>query len=186
MRRSGPASPPAVSKANGPKLAGLVAQLDQLDRLADLGNLYRLLEELEVTRDDLGPYAVFEPDRYQRNRISASDWYEFVCLCWLSGQRTPIHDHAGSSCAFRVIVGVATETRFERTSSGLVCPLWTRQHQPGYVCASEEADIHQVANTQPAGEELITLHIYSPQPQGFNVYSLDGPPPSADPESRSV
>jgi len=184
MRRSGPASPPAVTKANAPKLAALVARLEQLDRLMDLGAVHRVLEELEVTRDDLGPYVIFAPGAYQLNRISASDWYELACLCWLSGQRTPIHDHAGSSSAFRVIAGAATETRFERTASGLVCPLWTRQHQPGYVCASEEADIHQVANTQPGGEELITLHIYSPQSQGFNVYSLDGPPPSADPELR--
>lgn len=157
-----------------PKLQPLLEYLDHLGREADLPTLRRLLEELDVTRDDLGPACIFKETRYQRNLIRGTDWYELVCLCWMSGQRTPIHDHAGSSCAFLVVEGEATETRFERTPSGLICPAWTRTHSPGYVCASSEADIHQVANTQSPGEDLITLHCYSPQLANFNVYSLDG------------
>jgi len=165
-----------------PKLASLQSYLDGLGGRADLSTLRRLLEDLQVTRDDLKPACLFQCDRYQRNLIKETPWYELVCLCWSSGQRTPIHDHEGSSCAFLVVEGIATETKFENTPSGLVIPTLTQQRRPGFVCASTEADIHQVANTQPEGSDLITLHIYSPQLRHFNIYSLDTPTAS-DPDT---
>jgi cysteine dioxygenase len=165
-----------------PRLKPLLEYLDHLGRPADLPTLRRLLEELAITRADVEGACIFKDERYQRNMIRQTDWYELVCLCWQSGQRTPIHDHKGSSCAFLVVDGVATETRFDRTESGLICPTWTKHHEPGYVCASAEADIHQVANTQPAGTEVVTLHCYTPQLQHFNVYTLDTPT-AADPAS---
>ncbi len=154
-------------------LRDLLGYLDTLGQPADLRTLARLLGSLRITRADLEPVCVFKDEKYQRNLVRQTDWYELVCLCWTSGQRTPIHDHAGSSCAFLVVEGVATETRFEHTPSGLICPIWTKRHEPGYVCASAEADVHQVCNTQPPGKDLITLHCYSPQLRNFNVYSLD-------------
>lgn len=157
------------------RLGPLLDYLGSLDGRADLEVLSGLLGDLAVTRADLGAACRFGADGYRRNRIAESDWYELVCMCWSSGQRTPIHDHRGSSCAFRVVEGVATETAFEPTASGLICPCGRREHGAGRVCASEEDDCHQVANTQPAGEDLITLHIYSPPLRQFNVYSLDTP-----------
>jgi cysteine dioxygenase len=162
-----------ATTATFPRLRPLLEYLDDLGRPADLATLRRLLEELQITRADIEGVCLFKTDRYQRNLIRQTDWYELVCLCWRSGQRTPIHDHKGSSCAFLVVDGIATETRFDRTASGLICPAWTKHHEPGYVCASAEADIHQVANTQPAGVEVITLHCYTPQLRHFNVYTLD-------------
>ncbi len=162
-------------KSMFPKLNPLLRYLDDLGERVDLPTLRRLLEDLDVTREDLAPACLFEKDEYQRNLIKETQWYELVCLCWGNGQRTPIHDHEGSSCAFLVVAGDATETRFEHTPSGLVIPVSTQVRHPGFVCASSEADIHQVANTQPEGRDLITLHIYSPQLRHFNVYSLDTP-----------
>ena len=175
-----PTVSPNVAHASFPKLQSLLDYLDQLGHPADLEALRRLLGELGITRHDVGPACLFKKERYQRNLIKETDWYELVCLCWTSGQRTPIHDHAGSSCAFLVVEGVATETRFEKTPSELICPVWTRHHEPGYVCASAEADIHQVANMQPAGKDVVTLHCYSPPLRNFNVYTLDTPT-AADP-----
>ena len=168
--------------ATFPKLRSLLEYLDHLGARADLATLGRLLRGLSVGREDLRAACIFADGGYQRNPVRQTDWYELVCLCWKSGQRTPIHDHEGSSCAFLVVEGLATETRFQRTESGLIIPLWTKHHEPGYVCASHEADIHQVANVQPPGTDLVTLHIYSPQLRHFNVYSLDTPTAS-DPRS---
>ena len=165
-----------------PKLVPLLRYLDGLGDKADLPTLRRLLEDLEVSRDDLSAACYFQDERYQRNLIKETPWYELVCLCWQSGQRTPIHDHEGSSCAFLVVEGDATETRFERTPSGLVVPDATERRRPGFICASSEADIHQVANAQSPGCDLITLHIYSPQLRHFNVYSMDTPTAS-DPDT---
>jgi cysteine dioxygenase len=74
-----------------------------------------------------------------------------------------------------VIDGVATETRFEMTASGLICAAGTRRLQPGHVCAAEEDDIHQVLNAEPEGRDLITLHIYSPPLTQYNWYRLNTP-----------
>ena len=114
-----------------PKLGPLLGYLDGLGDIADLPTLRRLLEDLEVTREDLSAACFFRDERYQRNLIKETPWYELVCLCWHSGQRTPIHDHEGSSCAFLVVEGTAIETRFERTPSGLVVRVWwTIWHVP--------------------------------------------------------
>ncbi len=166
-----PSTAPTVTRF--PKLQALLGYLDGLDGRADLATLRRLLGELDASAAELTPACRFNNEAYQRNLIRETRFYELVCLCWRSGQRTPIHDHAGSSCAFRVIAGVATETRFLRSPSGLVYPGSTAHRQPGYICASREDDIHQVANTQTAGRDLVTLHIYSPPLRNFNVYSLD-------------
>ena len=165
----------AARKSLFPKLNPLLSYLDGLGDCADLPTLRRLLEDLDVTREDLRPACLFESNGYQRNLIKETPWYELVCLCWSSGQRTPIHDHEGSSCAFLVVEGDATETKFDHTPSGLVVPVQTTVRNPGFICASIEADIHQVANTQPEGCDLVTLHIYSPQLRHFNVYSMDTP-----------
>ncbi|MBU6413176.1 MAG: cysteine dioxygenase family protein [Planctomycetes bacterium] len=155
-----------------PKLAELIDYLDGLKGQADLGKLAKLLSGLKLTRKDVAPACVFGEKGYRRNRISGSDHYELLALCWRSGDRTPIHDHQGVSCAFRVVEGTGTEIRFAGTPSGLVCPTNAVSMKPGYVCAAEEADIHQVANMQAPGEDLITLHIYSPPIRKMNTYEF--------------
>jgi cysteine dioxygenase len=48
----------------------------------------------------------------------------------------------------------------------------SRQLAAGDYCASQDADIHQMSNLQPAGTDLITLHLYSPPLFRMNMYSL--------------
>ena len=72
----------------------------------------------------------------------------------------------------RVIQGVATEPVFERTDEGLVYPTSTRELPTGAVCGSQDDDLHQVSNLQPAGHDLVTLHVYSPPLLSMGVYSL--------------
>lgn len=168
---------PSAPGVRFPKLATLIDYLDSLEDRADLATLTALLRDLNVTRADILGCCKFGGDRYQRNIISESPWYELVALCWHSGQRTPIHDHQGSSCAFKVIEGSCTEVQFAKTPSGLICPTSTNTREPGYICASHDADIHQVLNAQPPGEDMITLHIYSPALKNYRKYTLDSPCP---------
>ncbi len=153
-----------------PKLGPLVDYLSTLNSRADLRVLSGLLRDVEVSRADIAPCCIFGQKGYKRNTISASPWYELLALCWRSGDFTPIHDHQGVSCAFKVIEGTGTEIRFATTPSGLICPTATTPMNPGYICAADDADIHQVANMQPPGTDLITLHIYSPPIKSMNVY----------------
>jgi cysteine dioxygenase len=158
--------------ARFPRLGPLIGYLESLTSRADLRVLERMLGELSADRGDIEEACVFGTASYRRNTISRGTWHELVALCWRSGHCTPVHDHEGSSCAFRVIEGVGTEVRFERTACGLVCPVATNLMRPGYVCAAEDADIHQVANMQGPGQDLVTLHIYSPPLGKLNTYTV--------------
>jgi cysteine dioxygenase len=162
--------PPCAPQEAFPKLASLIGYLQGLKGRADLKTLSRLLRELKVTREDLQPACQFGVKGYRRNVIAASEHFELLALTWRSGHCTPIHDHRGVSCAFRVVEGTGTEVRFVHTPCGLACPTGSALMEPGYVCAADEPDIHQVANHQAAGEDLITLHIYSPRITKMNVY----------------
>lgn len=157
-----------------PVLRPLVAYLESLEGRADLRTLSRHLNALDVRRSDLEEWCQFGTRGYRRNTIRRSCWFELLALCWRSGDCTPIHDHAGSSCAFRVVEGRGSEVRFRMTASGLVCPVGVTEMSPGYVCAAEDADIHQVANMQPPGHDLVTLHIYSPPIETMQTYSPMG------------
>jgi len=159
-----------------PRLSPLIAYLDSLTARADLDVLSRLLGELEVCRGDIAPACIFGVKGYRRNTIRRTPWYELLALCWRSGDRTPIHDHRGVSCAFKVLHGTGTEIRFKPTPSGLICPVSTTQMQSGYVCAAVDEDVHEVANMQAPGEDLITLHIYSPPIEKMTTYDFAPPP----------
>lgn len=157
-----------------PSLHDLVGYLMSLEHRADLDRLAGLLKGLNLRLGDLEPWKQFGTRGYRRNTIRRSEWFELLALCWRSGDCTPIHDHAGSSCAFRVVEGVGTEVRYKVTPAGLVCPVGAVEMSPGYVCAAEDADIHQVANMQPEGHDVVTLHIYSPPIGTMQTYSPMG------------
>ena len=158
-----------------PRLASLIDYLESLSGRADLSVLQDLLLQANVTRNDLAPACNFGTNAYKRNTISKNNWHDLLAVCWRSGHCTPIHNHVGSSCAFRVIEGIGTEIRFEQTASGLVCPTKTTHMQLGYICVANDNDIHQVANMQPAGQDLITLHIYSPALSSIRTWKFAQP-----------
>lgn len=168
----------ATATANYPKLADLIGYLNGLTGRADLRVLADMLARLRITREDIQAACRFGTSSYKRNTVAESPHFELLILCWRSGHCTPIHDHQGSSCAFRVLEGTATEIRFRETPSGLVCPIQSTPMEAGYVCSAEDNDIHQVANMQPPGQDVVTLHIYSPPPTRWRTFKgplSDGP-----------
>ena len=155
-----------------PKLAPLIAYLQGLKGRADLKVLDGMLKGLKLTRADIEKACVFGVSGYRRNTIASSAHFELLALTWRSGHCTPIHDHTGVSCAFRVVEGTGTEVRFVKTPCGLACPVGSTPMPPGYVCSAEENDIHQVANHQGPGKDLVTLHIYSPRIKKMKTYEF--------------
>lgn len=155
-----------------PVLRRLFETLDQHTEHLSLDLLRQLLEEAPITLDDLRPWVRFGHETYQRNLIHSGPTYIALALCWRSGQRSPIHDHRGSACGLRVVSGVMTETVFDRTPEGHIYPTHTHSVRPGHVCATFDADIHQVSNLQAPGRDLVTLHIYSPPLLTMGTYSL--------------
>ncbi len=155
----------------GPPLESL-RELDQYEGRIPLAVLKEWLTRVNVTLDDVRPFLSFSADHYVRNLMYAGSSYQALVLCWHSGQRSPIHDHRGSSCAVKVIAGVATETIFAPAANGMMYATGSRRLATGDACASQDADVHQMSNLEPEGTDLITLHIYSPPLYRMNMYSL--------------
>src|SRR5438552_257958 len=118
-------------------LAELFVFLDELDERAGLDRLTSELQELEVDCSDVSEFVRFSDRGYMRNLVRAGDWYNVLVLCWKNGQRSPIHDHAGSTCGVRILRGTATETVFEFAPHGHVWATHSRKHRPGSVIGSQ-------------------------------------------------
>lgn len=154
------------------QLAPLVEYLNGLTARAPLHTLEKLLHSVRIDVADVADHVHFNPVNYRRNLVCSGPWYHLLVICWRSGQRSPIHNHAESTCGLKVLTGVATETKFEMTPSGLVKAVSSCDAVKGYICASQDADIHQISNLQSEGTDLITLHIYSPPLLRMKTYSL--------------
>ena len=88
-----------------PKLAEIIGYLESLTGRGDLRTQEQLLRKLAITRADIEAHCTFGQRSYRRNTIARGEHYELLALCWRSGHCTPIHDHKGVSCAFKVIQG---------------------------------------------------------------------------------
>jgi uncharacterized NAD(P)/FAD-binding protein YdhS len=135
-------------------------------------DLLTRLRELELGREDLAGALVFGKRTYRRVAIWRRSHYEALVLCWRSGQASLIHDHRGSACVVKVVEGCATETRYSRSPCGRLVPLKSESFPAGSVTRCEDADIHQMANLEPPGHDLISLHVYSPPPRDWRTYPI--------------
>src|SRR5262245_17068918 len=100
------------------KLEVLFRYLDRLQGQAPLDELTALVARLDLTCDDVAGYVRVSDQGYCRNPLRAGPWYQAWVLCWKNGQRSPIHDHRGSSCAVRVLRGTMTQTFFAFAPNG--------------------------------------------------------------------
>jgi cysteine dioxygenase len=146
--------------------------LNTLTGRAPIEDLLRELQALEIDAGDVAKHVRFSEKTYARNLVRMSDWYSVLVLCWKNGQRSPIHDHVGSSCGVKVLRGMATETLFEIAPNGAVKATFSRDLSEGHHTASEDHDIHQISNLQAGDLDLVTLHIYSPPLMTMGTYSL--------------
>jgi cysteine dioxygenase len=153
-------------------LKDLFAFLDDLDQRAPLRELTAELEELDIDLSELAEFMRFSDRGYARNLVRAGPWYNVLVLCWKNGQRSPIHDHAGSSCGVRVLRGTATETLFVFADNGDVWATHSRHLTAGSVTGSQDSDMHQISNLQPGSADLVTLHVYTPPLMWMGTYSL--------------
>ena len=162
----------ATGDATGYGLSGLVERLSRMGGPPAFEGLSALLGGVEVTDEELRPYVSFKESTYARHRVHLGEHAELLVLCWRPGQRTPIHDHAGSYGAVRVLRGVMWETLFEmEEGEGLVYDS-SREWTPGHVTGADVPDIHQLGNPDVSGQDLVTLHLYAPPLTSLNVYKV--------------
>jgi cysteine dioxygenase len=153
-------------------LERLFQYLDGLAQRPPLAELTAKVSELDIDYADIAEAVRFSEQHYMRNLLRAGTWYYALVLCWRNGQRSPIHDHAGSACCVRVLRGTLTETLFTFAASGDVKAQGSSDYPPGSVLASEDDYVHQVSNLQDGAKDLVTLHVYCPPLQRMRTYSL--------------
>ena len=68
--------------------------------------------------------------------------------------------------------GTVTESLYEFTPSGLVKPTCSRDLEPDGVVTLEDPYIHQVSNLQAPGQDVMTLHVYSPPLLKMDTFSV--------------
>jgi cysteine dioxygenase len=154
------------------QLLELFRRWDTLEQAIPGAELTSALVELKLSRDDVGEAAGFDERCYRRTIIHARPHYQVLILSWRSDQRSPIHDHSGSTCLVRVIEGAATEIKFVPTPCGRLMPAAAREHPEGSVTVNCDDEIHQMGNFAARGHDLITLHIYTPPPLRWRFYSV--------------
>ena len=153
------------------KLRDFLCALDALTERAPLDELLRWQRDLEVCFEELADRIRFSPTGYQRNLVREGPFYRMLVLCWTPGQFSPIHDHAGSTCAVRVIRGTASETVCQQTEHEVLQQ--TSHWVSGDVFGGSDGDIHAVGNFAPNDTPLVTLHVYSPPLTRMSLYSLE-------------
>jgi cysteine dioxygenase len=152
-------------------LAPLYEYLESLTGRATIADLDRAMRAVDVTIDDVAGHLHYCDEHYKRNLIRLGKWYQVYALCWKSGQRSPIHDHINTTCGVRVLQGCGVETVYEPSPCGMMMATRSHELKVGDICASQDSDTHQISNLQPAGQNLVTLHIYSPPLKEFHTYS---------------
>jgi len=98
-----------------------------------------------------------------------------MIMCWNSGQRSSIHDHAGSLGGLKILSGELTESLFEKAPAGMIKALSSVDYSVGSIRVEETSLIHQISNLQGENRQSISVHIYLPPLVRMNVYSLEDP-----------
>lgn len=140
----------------------------QLDQLKDL------VAQLQINSFLLTPHIHFCNTGYTRNLLCRTSRFDMLVLCWLPGQMTAIHDHAGSLNVTRVCSGTLTARLFQvrdRPVPGRAFVELKMEQQLGEneLSLVERNDIHQLANMTE--QKLVTLHVYAPPLRNITVYN---------------
>ncbi len=129
-----------------------------------------ILKDFNFTEEELSAWISYDKEAYSRNMILRTEHVEVILMCWSSGQITPIHDHKGSACALKIIKGFASEINYEKTNSGTLVPVEFTRNGAGDVLSSYDEDTHQTANFEQPGNDLVTLHCYSPPLSKMSIF----------------
>jgi len=153
-------------------LTQFLDQLERFEQNISSKELEEHLKALTFSDEELKRFQCFESSRYVRNLIYRGVHFEVLLLCFEAGQRTPIHDHAGSACGVKIIRGTGMESVYGATDDHWIYPIGTSELNAGDVLSSNDSDTHQLSNLQADGKQLVTLHVYSPPLVLVGNYSI--------------
>ena len=140
------------------------------------------MSQMQLRAQALAPYLLWNRERYARNLVYRDDFFEVLALCWMPGQRTPIHSHNGQLGWVTVVQGelVCRNYRFVRSPAREQTTIPDR-YEPGAnrtvevellnsaVCAADgtvsavdrRRTTHQIENLEKSRHGSVSLHVYS-------------------------
>jgi len=140
------------------------------------------LSQVNLRYEALSPYVFWKDSFYTRNLIFRDELFEVLALCWLPGQKTPVHSHNGQLGWMTVVQGevLTHQYRYVRCSSpenqnvvGIDCLAGGHSVELELlgttVCGDDHRvtlvdkihTIHQIENADGARSGCVSLHIYS-------------------------
>ena len=137
--------------------------------------MQNILDRVVLATDDVQPHTLFSENRYARNLVYKDRRFEVMVMCWKAGQRSSIHDHAGSLGGIRILKGELTECLFGRAANGMIKSLSSAEYAIEQTRVEETSLIHQISNLQAENGKAVSIHIYIPPLVRMNVYSLEDP-----------
>jgi cysteine dioxygenase len=156
-------------------LSNLIGVLKREWSVIDPAKMQDILNRLVITAMDVQPHALFSEKRYARNLVYKDREFEIMIMCWNAGQRSSIHDHAGSLGGIRILQGELTECLFTRAANGMIKSLSSADYAIEETRVEETSLIHQISNLQAENGKTVSVHIYIPPLVRMNVYSLEDP-----------
>jgi cysteine dioxygenase len=132
--------------------------IQQMQTRIDQKAVRKTLQEVPIPLPQLWPYIIFSPEGYHHVWLWCQKGFEIILLCWLEGQETPIHDHAGSRGLDLVRLGKMWEKVFEEKEGGHLVERTTNTLIAGGIGVIGPHLIHQTGNMGPG--RLLSLHIY--------------------------
>ena len=156
-------------------LSQLIEVLQDNHSVMSPARMRETLEGLVLSGDELQPYALFSDRRYARNLVYKNPHFEIMVMCWNAGQRSTIHDHAGSLGGIKILQGQLTECLFARAANGMIKALSSADYALEGSRVEETSLIHQISNLQANNARAVSIHIYVPPLLRMNVYSLEDP-----------
>lgn len=162
----------AQSQIDSFTFSDLIAKLQEQTQPPSIESIEEWLAQVKISSLDLEPYLGFKEGNYWRHRVCRNDMVEMLVICWRPGQRTPIHDHAGSHGVVRVQQGLLWETMFTYDDTQGLQYLSGRECPTGEITGADVPDIHQLGNPDVSGQDLITIHVYAPPLGTLKTYKV--------------
>jgi predicted metal-dependent enzyme (double-stranded beta helix superfamily) len=130
-----------------------------------LGQIADGLAQFAATRTDPVPG---DPDERRYIRVIGTPAYEAWLIAWPRGTSLDLHDHGGSWGVLRVVRGAVVETFSDGQQPGR---LHSHRLEAGDAVVLSPNRVHDVWN--PAEEQAVTVHVYSPPLESMTFYDGD-------------
>lgn len=146
---------------------------NRLDGLTDpsTNEMKEVLKSLHLTLEELQPYLKSpEGKPYFRKLLYQNEAVELLVMNWSDIECAP-HDHGDSKGWIQVINGRSVNTIFEVKDNQLPREIFDREYKEGSFFFAPKKGVHKMR--KGSGDDLVTLHLYSPPIQGMMVYDLE-------------